>query len=132
MDLQSLIKAVGLVLSEREFQTVCKTLLSDGQGVSKDSFMVWWKKQALPYRKRAQIVGNGLANGIKTFRRGSLAQQRANLRRNSLAIRNVSQKSAPKRLALKLNPSVKTVRKPMGLVTFQELGGVREEEEDGE
>ena len=86
----------------------------------------------MPYRKRAQIVGNGLTNGIKTFRRGSLAQQRANLRRNSLAIRNVSQKSAPKRLALKLNPSVKTVRKPMGLVTFQELGGVREEEEDGE
>ena len=127
--LQSLIKAIGLVVSEREFQTVCKTLLLDEQGVSKEAFLAWWRKQALPYRKRAQMVGNGLASGIKKFRRGSLAQQHANLRRSSLAVKNSLHKRPPKRLDLTLNPAVKTVGTPMGLSTFQELDEVKEEEE---
>ena len=128
--LHDLLKAIGLVVNEREFQTVCKTLLFDGQGVTEEAFLSWWQKQALPYRKRAIMVGNGLSDKIKTFRRGSLAQQHANLRRSSLAMKNHLHKRPPERLNLKLNLSVKTSVKPMGLMSFQQLGGVSEVVED--
>ena len=64
--------------------------------MSKNAFLVWWRKQALSYRKRAQIVRIGLADGIKRFRRGSLAQQRENLRRSSLMTVGSLQKRPPR------------------------------------
>ena len=65
------------MVNEREFQTVCKTLLFDGQGVTEEAFLSWWQKQALPYRKRAIMVGNGLSDKIKNF---DVVRLRSNMR----------------------------------------------------
>ena len=75
----------------------------------------------LPVPSVAQLAKNAIPC--------SLAQQHANLRRSSLAVKNSLHKRPPKRLDLTLNPAVKTVGTPMGLSTFQELDEVKEEEE---
>ena len=107
-NIRSLINDLGLALSEKEFQITAKTLLCGSDSVSKAEFLAWWHKQALPYRKRAQL-GAGLGAGIKAHRRVSFDHSKRNT------------------LGASRSASIHKSDLAFGLSTFKKLEGVEEE-----
>ncbi len=119
VQLRSLCLSLGVEMSEQEFRAICRGFFSEDQGmhsdagVNQEQFLVWWRKQAIPYRK---------ANDAKNFRRGS--------RRVSMSARRASAASmAPARLNLTLSNQVKTLSSPP---SFIEEGDEEEEDDEDE